>query len=83
MRGLIEKLSRHIGRIKHHLGSPFAIAHIDEQHAPKIAFGVHPTADGHLLPGMFRPQFVAMMRSFHFRSQIRRFWRNRAADVAR
>ncbi len=50
---------------KTRLGAPFAVAHVDEDHAAQVAPGVDPAVEGDDLADVRRAQFVAVMRTFH------------------
>ena len=63
--GLLEQVFGQVGRVKHRLGAPFAVAHVDEDQAAQVAPGVDPAGEGDGLADVRRAQFVAMMRSFH------------------
>src|SRR5262249_20679529 len=64
-RGLFEEVFRQIRRIENSLGAALAVADINKNQAAQVAAGVDPTGKGNNLADMRRPQFVAMMRSFH------------------
>ena len=52
-------------RIEHRLGASLTIAKIDEEDAAEIAAGVNPADEGDGLPGVLRPEFIAMLRAVH------------------
>jgi len=54
------------------LGAAFAVADVDEDEPAKIAAGMNPAGEGDGLTDVRRAQFVAVMRSFHFKIIWRR-----------
>jgi hypothetical protein len=64
-RGMVKKFLREVRGVKDGLSAAFAIAHVNEDQAAKIAAGVDPAGQGNGLADVRRSQFVAMMRSFH------------------
>ena len=67
--GLIEQFLGQVRRVKNRLGAAFAVAHVDEDQPAEVAAGVDPAGQGDGLADMRRAQFVAMMRSFHVKSE--------------